>query len=121
VGDALVKPVAERAFQIDLQGRWNKGYDLWAWVVEIKHWRKRVTADIVEKFVASSEALARETNLTGVVRWLVNAGGFTEGAQAARQAHNIYYSGAAEINELLRMFGIERLLSEEPAPPPGDQ
>lgn len=29
------------------------------------------------------------------------------------EQHAIYYSGAAEINELLRTFGIERLLPEE--------
>jgi hypothetical protein len=50
--------------------------------------------------------------LVGVVPWLVNRGGFTQGAIEAIQEHGIYYSGAAEINELLRMFGIERLLPE---------
>jgi intein/homing endonuclease len=29
------------------------------------------------------------------------------------QEHSTHYSGATEINELLRAFGIERLLSEE--------
>ena len=112
VADALVKPPGQRAYQIDLQGRWYKGYDVWAWVVEIKHWKTRVTADVVTKFVAAYDALASETKLHGVVKWLVNQGGFTEGAIAAMQEHGIYYSGAAEINELLRMFGVERLLSE---------
>ena len=68
VADALVKPLGGRAYQIDLQGRWYEGYDFWAWVVEIKHWKRRVTADVVEKFVAASTALAQETKLVGVVR-----------------------------------------------------
>jgi hypothetical protein len=83
-------------------------------VVEIKHWQTPVTADVVQKFVAASTALAQEAKLEGVVKWLVNRCGFTAGAIAAMQQHGIYWSGPAEINELLRMFGIERLLREEP-------
>ncbi|MDY7080442.1 MAG: ATP-binding protein [Chloroflexota bacterium] len=113
VADALVKPPGGRAYQIDLQGRWREGYDIWAWVVEIKHWKKRVTADVVEKFVEAYTALAQETKLVGVVKWLVNQGGFTQGAVEAMEKHSIYYSGTAEINELLRLFGIKRLLPEE--------
>ena len=112
--DTKVKPPGEREYQIDLQGRWHtEKLDLWAWVVEIKHWKKRVAADVVGKFVAAYTALAQETKLDGVVPWLVNKGGFTKGAIEMMKQHSIYYSGAAEINELLRAFGIERLLPEE--------
>ena len=114
VADTKVKPPGEREYQIDLQGRWHtEKLDLWAWVVEIKHWKRRVTADVVERFVEAYTALARETKLDGTVKWLVNKGGFTRGAIEALEQHDIYYSGAAEINELLRMFGIERLLPED--------
>ena len=113
VGDTKVKPLGEREYQIDLVGNCRQGYDFSAWVVEIKHWKKRVAADVVEKFVAAYTALAQETKLVGVVPWLVNKGGFTQGAIEMMKQHSIYYSGAAEINELLRAFGIERLLPEE--------
>jgi hypothetical protein len=113
VSDTLVKPAGGPAYQIDLQGRWREGAERWGWVVEIKHWQTPVTADVVQKFVAASTALAEEARLEGVVKWLVNRGGFTAGAIAAMQQHGIYWSGPAEINELLRMFGIERLLREE--------
>jgi len=113
VGDTKVKPLGEREYQIDLVGNCRQGYDFSAWVVEIKHWKKRVPADVVEKFVAAYTALAQETKLVGVVPWLVNKGGFTQGAIEMMKQHSIYYSGAAEINELLRAFGIERLLPEE--------
>jgi hypothetical protein len=108
----VVKPAGGRAYQIDLQGRWHEKYERQAWVVEIKHWEKRVTADVVRKFVAACEALQQTEKLVGMVKWLVNRGGFTAGAIEALEAHGIYYSGAAEINELLRLFGIERLLGE---------
>ena len=42
----------------------------------------------------------------------MNRGGFTQGAVEAMEKRGVYYSGAAEINELLRTFGIERLLPE---------
>jgi hypothetical protein len=59
-------------------------------------------------------ALSQETKVPPerMVKWLVNAGGFTEGALAAMAEADIYYSGPAEINELLRGFGLERLLAE---------
>ncbi len=68
---------------------------------------------MVEKFVAACTALEQEAQLVGMVKWLVNKGGFTRGAIETMEKHGIYYSGATEINELLRMFGIERLLKEE--------
>lgn len=43
----------------------------------------------------------------------MNRGGLTQGAIEAMKEHGIYYSGAVEINELLRAFGIEWLLPEE--------
>ena len=113
VGDTKVKPLGEREYQIDLVGNCRQGYDFSAWVVEVKHWKSKVAVDVVEKFVAAYTALAQETKLVGVVPWLVNKGGFTQGAIEAMKEHGIYYSGAAEINELLRAFGIERLLPEE--------
>ena len=113
VSDTLVKLPGERAYQIDLKGSWRTGYDFSAWVVEVKHWKSKVAVDVVEKFVAAYTALAQETKLVGVVPWLVNQGGFTKGAIEAMEQQGIYYSGAAEINELLRAFGIERLLPEE--------
>jgi hypothetical protein len=113
VSDTVVKPAGERAYQIDLKGSWHEGYDYWVWVVEIKHWQKRVTADVVQKFEAACGALAREDEPVGMVKWVVNQGGFTQGAIEMLEKQGIYYSGTAEINELLRMFGIERLLHEE--------
>jgi hypothetical protein len=50
-----------------------------------------------------------------MTKWLVNVGGFSEGALAAMAEAGIYYSGAAEINELLRTFGLNRLLAEAAA------
>jgi len=90
-------------------------------VVEIKHWKKRVTAEVVNEFVEAYTALEQEEEWVGMVKWLVNQActersersGFTQGAVEAMEQHSIYYSGAAEINELLRTFGIERLLPEE--------
>jgi hypothetical protein len=112
VFDTVVKPPGGREYQIDLQGRWYEGYEPCAWVVEVKHWKTKVTADVVRKFVEAYRALERETRLARVVPWLVNRGGFTEGAVEVIEEEGIYRSGAAEINELLRMFGIERLLPE---------
>ena len=112
VFDTVVKPPGSRGYQIDLQGRWYEGYDPCAWVVEIKHWKAKVTADVVRKFIAAYRALERETGLARVVPWIVNRGGFTAGAIRVIEEEGIYRSGAAEINELLRMFGVERLLPE---------
>ncbi|MDM8529159.1 hypothetical protein QUF58_13245 [Anaerolineales bacterium HSG24] len=114
VGDTVVKPIGSRQYQIDLQGRWYQGdYDFWAWVVEVKWWQSEVTPSVVEKFVTAYNALKQETDLTGVVPWLVNRGGFSKGALEALEKHGIYYSGPAEINKLLNMFGIERLLKKQ--------
>ena len=49
----------------------------------------------------------------GMVKWIVNQGGFSPGAIKALEEHNIYYSAASEINELLHLFGIQRLLPEK--------
>ena len=43
----------------------------------------------------------------------MNRSGFSPGAIKVLKEHNIYYSAAAEINELLHLFGIQRLLAEE--------
>jgi hypothetical protein len=74
-------------------------------VVEIKHWETRVTPKGVKKFVEAYSALAEEEKPEGMVKWIVNQGGFTKGAIKALKEHNIYYSAAAEINELLRLAG----------------
>ena len=112
VSDAVVKQAGKRGYQIDLKAGWHEGYDYWLWVVEIKHWERRVTLTIVNKFVEAYTALEEEEKPVGMIKWIVNQGGFTKGAIKALEQHQIYYSAAAEINELLRMFGIERLLKE---------
>jgi hypothetical protein len=84
------------------------------WLVEIKHWRERVDAGVVREFVATCQAFSRSRKLPTerMVKWLVNAGGFTAGAIEVMAEAEVYYSDAAEINELLRAFGLERLLGE---------
>jgi len=114
VYDTLVKEAGDRQRQIDLVGsRWHGAQET-MWLVEIKHWRRRVDAGVVREFAATCQAFSRSRKLpTGrMVKWLVNAGGFTEGARAALAEAGIYYSGPAEINELLAGFGLERLLRE---------
>lgn len=113
VSDTYVKSPAGRGYQIDLQGRWHEGYDRWAWIVEIKHWETRVTPSVVKKFIEAYTALEKEAQLKGYVKWMVNRSGFTPGAIKVLEEHNIYYSAAAEINELLHLFGIQRLLAEK--------
>ena len=113
VSDAYVKPAGQKSYQIDLKASWHKGYDYWLWVVEIKNWERRVTLSVVNKFVEAYSALEEEEKPEGMVKWIVNQGGFTKGAIKALKEHNIYYSAAAEINELLRLFGIQRLLAEK--------
>ncbi|MFQ5615589.1 MAG: hypothetical protein ACE5GO_03915 [Anaerolineales bacterium] len=110
VSDTVVKPPNSRAYQIDLQGRWHEEYDRWAWVVEIKHWQDKVTPGVVRKFVAACEALKKEQKVVGMVKWMVNKGGFTAGALELLDEHDIYYSGQEEINTLLHALGIERVL-----------
>jgi hypothetical protein len=114
VYDTVVKEAAERERQLDLVGsRWSGAQET-MWLVEIKHWRRRVDAGVVREFAATCQAFSRSRKLPTerMVKWLVNAGGFTEGALRALAEYDIYYSGAAEINELLRSFGLERLLAE---------
>jgi len=113
VGDTVVKPFGSRQYQIDLQGEWYlDNYDAWTWVVEVKWWQSKITPSVVEKFVAAYEALKQEIELIGIVPRLVNRGGFSSGVVEALETHGIYYSGPAEINQLLNLFGIERLLRD---------
>jgi hypothetical protein len=114
VYDTLVKEAGDRQRQLDLVGsRWHGAQET-MWLVEIKHWRRRVDAGVVREFAAACQAFSRSRKLPTerMVKWLVNAGGFTEGALAAMAEAGVYYSGPAEINELLRSFGLERLLAE---------
>jgi hypothetical protein len=114
VYDTVVKGPGKRMRQADLVGSWWSDGVESLWVVEIKHWAKRVDAGIVQEFEALSQAVGQSARVppARVVKWLVNAGGFTQGALEALKTHGIYSSGAVEINELLRMFDIERLLRE---------
>jgi hypothetical protein len=68
----------------------------------------------VAEFVDLCRAVGQEARVPPerTVKWLVNAGGFTEGALAALAEVGVLHSGAAEINELLRAFGIQRLLGD---------
>jgi len=114
VYDTVVKEAGDRQRQIDLVGsRWHGAQET-MWLVEIKHWRQRVDAGVVAEFAATCQAFSRSRKLPTerMVKWLVNAGGFTEGAIEAMREADVFYSGAAEINELLRGFGLSRLLSE---------
>ena len=109
VADTVVKPLGKREYQIDLVGEWNEGYDFYDWVVEIKHWKRKVTREVVEGFEEACRALVEERRLAGVVKWLVSSGGFTEGAVEAMEGYGMYYSGREELNELLHIFGVERM------------
>jgi hypothetical protein len=92
------------------------------WVVEIKHWARRVDVGVVREFAELCQAVSQDKKVAPerLVKWLVNhvlseaegAGGFTEGALEAMQEAGIMRSGAAEINELLRGFGLQRLLGD---------
>ncbi len=126
VYDTVVKGPGERMRQVDLVGSWWPGGQESLWVVEIKHWAKRVDAGVVREFEELCQAMRQSAKVPPqrVVKWLVNAGGFTEGAVEAMRETGIMHSGVAEINELLRMFGIQRLLGDavrgeqEPCPEP---
>ncbi len=112
VYDTVVKGPGDRLRQADVvASRWQGGGET-LWIVEIKHWARRVDAGIVREFVDLCRAVGQEARVPPerLVKWLVNAGGFTEGALAALTEAGILHSGAAEINELLRGFGISRLL-----------
>jgi putative NIF3 family GTP cyclohydrolase 1 type 2 len=112
VYDTVVKAPGDRMRQIDLVGsRWHAARET-MWIVEIKHWRQRVDAGVVREFAAACQAFSQSRTLPTerMVKWLVNAGGFTEGALAAMREEGILHSGAAEINELLAGFGLQRLL-----------
>jgi hypothetical protein len=114
VYDTVVKGPGDRQRQADVLGSlWDAGGER-MWVAEIKHWARRVDAGVVTEFLDLCQALGQETKVPQerMVKWLVNAGGFTEGAIEAMREGGVYYSGAAEINELLRAFGIQRLLGE---------
>jgi hypothetical protein len=114
VYDTVVKEAGDRERQLDLVGsRWHGAQET-MWLVEIKHWKERVDAGVVREFVTACQAFSRSRKLpTGrMVKWLVNAGGFTAGAIEAMAEAGVCYSGAAEINELLRSFGLERLLAD---------
>ncbi|PKO16791.1 MAG: hypothetical protein CVU38_21740, partial [Chloroflexi bacterium HGW-Chloroflexi-1] len=112
VYDTVVKGAADQERQVDQIGAWWLDGEMAVWVVEIKHWAKRVDASVVAGFVELCQAVSREKRVPPerMVKWLVNAGGFTAGALAAMTEAGILHSGAAEINELLRGFGISRLL-----------
>ena len=111
VSDAYVKQAGQQSYQIDLKASWHKGYDYWLWVVEIKNWDRHVTPSVVKKFIEAYTALEHTEKPEGMIKWIVNQGGFSPGAIKVLEEHNIYYSTAAEINELLHLFGIQRLLS----------
>ena len=114
VYDTLVKAPADRPRQADVVGSlWDAGGER-MWIAEIKHWARRVDGGVVGEFLDLCAAVSQETKVPPerMTKWLVNAGGFTEGALGAMAEYDIYYSGAAEINELLRSFGLERLLAE---------
>jgi hypothetical protein len=112
VYDTVVKGPGDRLRQADVvASRWQGGGET-LWIVEIKHWARRVDAGIVREFVDLCRAVGQEARVPPerIVKWLVNAGGFTDAARAALAEAGILHSGAAEINELLREFGISRLL-----------
>jgi len=112
VYDTVVKGPGDRMRQADVVASCWRGGQETLWVVEIKHWTRRVDTAIVQEFADLCRAVGDEARLPPerVVKWLVNAGGFTEGALAAMAEAGIPHSGAAEINELLRGFGLNRLL-----------
>jgi hypothetical protein len=115
VYDTIVKAPADRPRQADVVGSlWDADGER-MWIAEIKHWARRVDASVVRELLDLCAALSQETKVPSerMTKWLVNAGGFTEGALAAMAEADIYYSGPAEINELLRGFGLERLLPED--------
>jgi hypothetical protein len=114
--DTVVKGPAGREHQIDQIGAWWPDDEMSVWIAEIKHWARRVDAGIVAEFVELCQAVSREKQVPPerMVKWLVNAGGFTEGALDAMAEAGILHSGTAEINELLRGFGLQRLLSDAP-------
>ena len=111
VSDAYVKQAGQQSYQIDLKASWHKGYDYWLWVVEIKNWDRHVTPSVVKKFIEAYTALEHTEKPEGMIKWIVNQGGFSPGAIKVLEKHTIYYSTAAEINELLHLFGIQRLLA----------
>jgi hypothetical protein len=110
--DTVVKAAADQEHQVDQIGAWWPADEMAVWVVEIKHWARRVDSGVVAGFIELCQAVSREKRVPPerMVKWLVNAGGFTEGALAAMTEAGILHSGAAEINELLRGFGLNRLL-----------
>jgi hypothetical protein len=122
VYDTVVKGPGDRMRQVDLAGSWWHGDEETMWVVEIKHWARRVDVGVVREFAELCQAVSQDKKVAPerLVKWLVNhvlseaegAGGFTEGALEAMQEAGIMRSGAAEINELLRGFGLQRLLGD---------
>jgi len=115
VYDTVVKGPGERLRQVDQAGSKWHGIDETLWVVEIKHWARRVDVGVVREFEETCQAMIRDrkTPPARVVKWLGNDGGFTEGALQAMREAGMMHSGVAEINELLRAFGLQRLLREE--------
>jgi hypothetical protein len=115
VYDTVVKGPGDRQRQADLVGSGWPDRQERMWVVEIKHWARKVDVGVVREFEALCQAVgqARQVPPERMVKWLVNAGGFTEEALEALRAAGIMYSGAAEINELLRLFGVQRLLATQ--------
>jgi hypothetical protein len=122
VYDTVVKGPGDRMRQVDLAGSWWHGDEETMWVVEIKQWARRVDVGVVREFAELCQAVSQDKKVAPerLVKWLVNhvlseaegAGGFTEGALEAMQEAGIMRSGAAEINELLRGFGLQRLLGD---------
>jgi hypothetical protein len=114
VYDTVVKAAGEHERQVDLVGAWWPGGEMMVWVAEIKHWAKRVDAGIVADFEVLCQAVSRDKRIAParIVKWLVNADGFTEATRTAMREAGILHSGAPEINELLRGFGLQRLLKE---------
>jgi hypothetical protein len=73
-----------------------------------------VDAGIVADFEVLCQAVSRDKRIAParIVKWRVNADGFTEATRTAMREAGILHSGAPEINELLRGFGLQRLLKE---------
>jgi hypothetical protein len=118
VYDTVVKGPGDRMRQVDVVGSYWHGAEETMWIVEVKHWARRIDAGIAGEFADLCQAVGQSAQMppARIVKWLVNAGGFTEGAAEAMREAGIMHSGAAEINELLRGFGLQRLLKEDSAP-----
>lgn len=108
VYDTVVK-AGTRQYQIDIMGSLVKGEGTFAWIVECKYWDKKIGKDVITKFEEAAQVATETYKIDYPTKWIFSKSGFTRQARQEMERRGMLYSDIDQVNDLLNLFGIERL------------